>query len=115
MAGTLRINDNAVWMPAGWIYDGILDLIAAQVANEDPALAETLRKARTEATGYHNLRTLDKDSFLLLLRGTERAYAKALSQGAQAFHDRSMYPSFIKHFDTLRGSLKADPRAAGGG
>ena len=113
MAGTLRINDNAVWMPAGWIYDGVLELIATELANQDRILAEALREARTEAKGYHDLRTLDNARFLLVLNATERVFARTASQGAQSFNDPSFYPGFIKHFDKLRTLLKTDARAAG--
>src|SRR6476660_2954937 len=113
MAGTLRINENSVWMPAGWVYDGILELVAGELSNQDPALAEELLQARTHAKGYHDLRTLDVSRFRLLKQATERAVSRAESQGARSFSDPTFYPGFMRHFNNLRALLATDGRAPG--
>jgi hypothetical protein len=115
MAGTLRINDTAVWMPAGWIYDGVLEAIATELASDDRSLSAELRKALTGARGYYDLRTLDRTRFLMLVNAAERVFARTVLQGPQSFADPAFYPGFVRHFENLRGFLKADVRAAPAG
>ena len=42
MAGTLQIRDEATWMPAGWIFDGVLQIVADKLKTEEASLARTL-------------------------------------------------------------------------
>ena len=57
MAGTLEVTDELCWMPAGWVFDAVLEHIAAELHTQDPELAAQLLDARTAANGgYLDLR-----------------------------------------------------------
>ena len=47
MAGTLEVTEELCWMPAGWVFDTVLEYLAAELYSQEPALA-----ARLLATGY---------------------------------------------------------------
>jgi hypothetical protein len=111
MAGTFKINEQVVWMPAGWVFDGILELIAVEIENQDVNLAALLSQARADGAKYGDLRKIGADQFNLLLRSTERAYAKALEAGPSHFHDPRYYAGFSEHFKILVDLLRADSRA----
>jgi len=42
MAGTLEISDDLCWMPAGWVYDNVLERIAFTLKDKDAALASAV-------------------------------------------------------------------------
>ena len=113
MSGTLEINEKATWMPAGWIFDRVLELLAEELKSADRALATALLDSRTEVTGYCDLRQLERTKFRLIAEATERAYARFEATGPTAFHDPAFYSGCLKHFRTLRDMLKRDARAAG--
>lgn len=111
MAGTLEISQTAVWMPAGWIFDRVLELLAEELQSADPALARILLDSRTEVTGYGDLRQLERNKFLLIAEAAEGAYKRVETMGPTAFRDPTFYPGFLKHFRMLRDLLRNDPRA----
>jgi hypothetical protein len=39
MAGTLEITDEYCWMPAGWLFDNVLDRIAAEIESQSSSRA----------------------------------------------------------------------------
>jgi ribosomal protein S12 methylthiotransferase accessory factor YcaO len=52
-AGTLEVIEELCWMPAGWVFDTVLERMAVVLHPQEPALAERLLAARTEAnSGY---------------------------------------------------------------
>jgi len=112
MSGTLEINDNATWMPAGWIFDRVLELLAEEVESADPALSRRLLDARTEVTGYGDLRQLERSQFLLITEAAQRAYERAEKAGPTPFRDPAFYPGFLRHFRALTELLRMDSRAA---
>ncbi len=48
MAGTLEVTEELCWMPAGWVFDTVLERMAAMLHTQEPALAARLRAARTK-------------------------------------------------------------------
>ena len=42
MAGTLEVTEDLCWMPAGWVFDNVLDRIAEVLYPQDTALTELL-------------------------------------------------------------------------
>jgi hypothetical protein len=114
MAGTLDINDSAVWMPAGWVFDGVMELVASELQKEDPSLAAALLAARTQTDGYGDLRPLNPSRFRSLLRAAEIAFKRHEEQGPSAFHEPSFYSGFNKNFNQFIRLLRSDPRASAG-
>lgn len=109
MSGTMDIRDDIAWMPAGWVFDNVLELVASELQSEDPSLATILLEARIDISGgYLDLRTLSADRFRSLLRAVERVFNRLIKEGPDAFHDPSFYPGFMKHLDELKRLLQAD-------
>lgn len=111
MAGTLIVNDKSDWLPAGWLYDGVLEYLEGGVSASDPALAQFLRDARTDRGGYCDLRKLEGARFRLLTEAADRAYAAAVSKGGAAVKDQRFSAGYLKHFAALCALLQADPRS----
>lgn len=113
MSGTIYINDEAVWMPAGWVFDGVLELVAAELEQQDVALATTLRAARTETGGFFDLRVLDAEQSRLVAQAAARAYDRIVAEGPGAFRDTAFYQGFIARFGELNELLAANSAANG--
>ena len=111
MAGTLEINEHVAWMPAGWVFDGVLELIASEIGTDNAELAAILNQARAVGIQYGDLRGIGSDQFGALLRSAERAYAKALARGPSGFNNPIFYGGFMTHFESLMEVLRSDPRA----
>ena len=112
MSGTLYINEEAVWMPAGWVFDRVLELVAAELEQQDVALAAFLRAARTEAGGFCDLRGLDAEQSRVIAQAAARAYDRLVAEGPTAFRDPTFYQGFIARFGELNELLVAILRAA---
>jgi hypothetical protein len=50
MAGTLEVTEELCWMPAGWVFNTVLERMAAVLHPQEPTQAAQLLAARTEAT-----------------------------------------------------------------
>lgn len=108
MAGTLEISDELCWMPAGWVYDNVLERMASFLKDKDASLAAILLQSRTEENGgYCDLRMSDASRFLKLVQAADDAYAQIESEGASSFHDPASYPGFVDQFRKLREMLHA--------
>ena len=111
MSGVVKVNETVVWIPAGWVYDGVLELIAQELADKDQELAAALLGSRTSTRGYFDLRGINTEKFQSLLHASERAYDRAVEKGPGGFHDPRSYDGFIKHFGELRSMLRTDHRS----
>src|SRR2546428_604460 len=84
MAGTLEVTDELCWMPAGWVFDTVLERMAAELHSQAPGLAARLLAARTEANGgYLDLRDTDPDTLVLLVHAADSAYGRIKGERAQ--------------------------------
>ena len=110
MSGMLDISEKVAWVPAGWVFDGVLELVAAALKADDPSLAAALLKARTATTGYCDIRPLDVARFRALLQAVERAYAQLLDEDTSIFQDSRFRAGFLKQFQELKALLQADAR-----
>ena len=82
MAGTLEVTEELCWMPAGWVFDTVLERMAAVLHPQEPALAARLLAARTEANGgYLDLRDIDLETLVLLLHAADSAYGRIKREG----------------------------------
>jgi len=107
MAGTLEISDDLCWMPAGWLYDNVLERLASKVKDKDASLASLLLQSRTnENGGYCDLRGCGPDRLLMLIQAADDAYAQVEHNGPSSFHDPSSYPGFLEQFRSLREMLR---------
>lgn len=112
MAGTIVINDHADWLPAGWVYDNVLDAIACELREYDAALADEFLAARTTVSqGYLDLRNLDSDSYRQLLLAAERTLQAIRSAGPDTLALPDSYLGYLAQFETFCDLLVRDPRA----
>ena len=115
MAGTLEVTEELCWMPAGWVFDTVLERMAAVLHPQEPALAERLLAARTEANGgYLDLRDMDLETLVLLFNAADRAYGRIKGEGAQGFAAPEFYEGLIMQFQQLRDMLHAGQKARRG-
>ena len=112
MAGTLEVTEELCWMPAGWVFDTVLERMAAVLHSQEPVLAERLLTARTEANGgYLDLRDLERETLALLLNAADSAYSHLKREGAQAFAAPAFYEGLLMQLQQLRDMLQAGCKA----
>jgi hypothetical protein len=112
MAGTLEVTEELCWMPAGWVFDTVLERMAAVLHTQEPALAARLLAARTEANGgYLDLRDIDLETWVLLFNAAENAYSRLKQEGAQGFATPAFYEGLLTQFQQLRDMLQAGRKA----
>ena len=112
MAGTLEVTEKLCWMPAGWVFDTVLERMAAVLNRQEPELAQRLLTARTEANGgYLNLRDIEAATFVLLLNAADSAYKDIKEEGAQGFTAPEFYEGLLQQFQQLRDMLHAGSKA----
>ena len=119
MAGTLEISEELCWMPAGWVYDNVLERMALALKEEDAMLAGLLLQSRRDENGgYCDLRMIGEGQLLKLSKAADDVYLQVEAEGATAFHDPSSYPGFVDQLLKLRQMFRGredGPRAEQGG
>jgi hypothetical protein len=112
MAGTLEVTEELCWMPAGWVFDTVLERMAAELHSQEPALAARLRAARTEANGgYLDLRDTDPDTLVLLVHAADRAYGRIQGERAQGDAAPVFTEGLLTQLQQLRDILHAGQKA----
>jgi len=114
MAGTLIVNEQATWLPPGWIFDDVLGEVALELQSTEPALAARILDARTDrSVGYLDCTSLGPAALRHLLQGTERVLEKRLLAGPDNFHQPSAFTGYVRSLRDLVALLQKDPRASG--
>ena len=112
MAGTLEVTEELCWMPAGWVFDTVLERMAAELHPQEPALAARLLAARTEANGgYLDLRDSDLETLELLAHAAERAYGHIQRERVQGDAAPAFSEGLLTQLQQLRGLLQAGQKA----
>ena len=110
----MHVRENVVWMPAGWVFENVLELVAAKLRVDDPLLGETFLEARPYVgIGSLDLSMLDEGQFRLVIQAAETAYEQVVQEGPGAFHDPSFYPAFAERFSEWKALLRSDRRSNG--
>ncbi len=113
MSGVICVNDGNTWIPPGWIYDGVLERIAAEIRDTHPALSEQLTMATTsESVGYLDLTAVEADALAVIEAAASQVRVRLLADGARSFRDPSFFPAFIRRLDELLTMLRSDSRLA---
>lgn len=106
MAGTLEISDELCWMPAGWVFDTVLERLACELCTEAPELADQLLAARTEANaGYLDLRDCDPRALGLLLKAADLAYSRLKQEGEEGPITPAFYEGLLHQFGEFHHML----------
>ena len=112
MAGTLEVTEELCWMPAGWVFDTVLEHMAAELHPQEPMLAARLLAARTEANGgYLDLRDMDLETWALLLHAAESAYGRLKGEEAQGCAAPAFAEGLLTQLQQLRDILHAGQKA----
>ena len=99
-------------MPAGWVFDTVLERMAAVLHPQTPALAARLLAARTEANGgYLDLRDIDLETLVLLVHAAERAYGRITGARAQGDAAPAFAEGLLTQLQQLRDLLQAGQKA----
>jgi hypothetical protein len=109
----MKIRDDVNWMPAGWVFDSVLERIATELEKIDHNLSTTLLDAMADnhGIGYCDLSSLDSEQFCTLIKAMEYAYEKSIVEGSDCFYKPEYYPPFISVFGELKALLLSDPRS----
>lgn len=110
MAGTLQVNERAAWIPAGWIFNNVLERVAARIENDDPVLAETVLEALGPNPGHLDLCASPADRLQLITHAAEEVRRRAIEAGPKAFHDVAFFEPYMEELQNLLQVLHADPR-----
>jgi hypothetical protein len=112
MAGTLEVTEELCWMPAGWVFDTVLEHMAAELHPQEPALAARLLAARTEANGgYLDLRDVDLKTLVRLVHAAESAYSRIKGEWAQGDTAPAFAEGLLTQLQQLRDMLQAGQKA----
>ena len=110
MAGALEISDTACWMPAGWVYDNILEAVAAELQKSNSEFASQLRSFQTDKGGYGDLRSSSEKEIRSFARAAKLVLAAKRASGSEAFFKPDFFPGFVTQFEELIAMLEADIR-----
>jgi hypothetical protein len=115
MAGTLEVTEDLCWMPAGWVFDNVLERIAEVLYPQDAALAELLLASRTDANGgYLDLRDMNLETLGLLLETANIAYGCLARAGVQECASPEFYAGLLTQFQELCDMLRTAQQARTG-
>lgn len=112
MAGTLEVTEDLCWMPAGWVFDTILERVAGVLYTKDPGFAEMLLAARTDTSGgYLDLRDMPLETLGILLDAAHIAYRHMEREGAAGFAAPELYAGCLTQFQQLLDMLRVGQHA----
>ena len=112
MAGTLEVTEDLCWMPAGWVFDNVLERMADVLHPQDSALAELLLASRTDANGgYLDLRDMNSETLGLLLETANIAYGCLAREGAQGGASPEFSAGLLAQFQDLCDMLHTAQQA----
>ena len=99
-------------MPAGWVFDNVLERIADVLYPQDSALAELLLASRTDANGgYLDLRDVNPETLSLLLETANIAYGCLAGAGVPGGMSPEFYAGLLTQFQDLCNMLRTAQQA----
>lgn len=110
MAGTLQVNERSVWMPAGWIFNNVLERIALRLESDDEPLATMVFDSLGPLPGHLDLCLESADRVRRFAIAAEEVSRRADDAGATAFPDQAFFEPFQRELRLLLQLLHADPR-----
>jgi hypothetical protein len=93
-------------MPPGWIFDNVLERLAAGLQADWPLLADKLLEGRTEENGgYLDFREMRTEELAALERSVARVYDNFKSEGASSFTDPTFFEGYMAQLLSFRKML----------
>ncbi len=111
MSGTFCISAEAIWMPTGWVFDGVLGRVSDQLdAVQAPLAMKLLEAERHSESAYINFERLDSIQLAAFLDAAETAFNIAFLEGYRPFDHIEYFVRFMWSFSDLKGLLRTDSR-----
>jgi hypothetical protein len=110
VSGALEISaaPESIWLPSGWVYDDVLERLAAAVPDE----AELFELAKADGGfAYADLREFPAERFAPLAAAARSTVREVLEAGPEAGDDARSFAQLVFGLSLLAGMLSADPRA----
>ena len=98
-------------MPAGWIYDNVLEAMASKLS-DTPELASLLLENLSDRSTFLDLHQIRPGLFRKLLRAAEEVLAETKNVGLYSFTQPEFFPAYEGKLKQLVELLRADPRTA---
>lgn len=96
MGGTARVSRDLVWMPANWIFNNVLEAMAADLENEHHDLAEMLLHARMwEGTGLLDITSASPTALRLIERSIDSRIKALNDSGPHSFAMPEYFDVFL--------------------
>jgi hypothetical protein len=112
MAGSLMISEDAAWLPAGWVFDHVLDAVALKLQGSAPELALVLAGYRASAvddgSGELDLRGWGCGELGALVRAVDAVHAGFRAAGPNGAYDRRFYAGLMSQVSELRAMLHSE-------
>jgi hypothetical protein len=92
ISGVIHRVDGVTWDAPSWIFDAVLEQVAAKVYALDTSTANLLLKARTcSHAGYLDLHRLQSSQHELLLRAAVQLKTSYATMGGRSYTDERLY------------------------
>lgn len=102
MAGLIRINENAAWSAAGWVFDSVLRVTREHLPQaESSKIVELMDRAEIPGVNYMSLKSLTSREIQIFREALENAYQERINRGADSFADPEFYPGYMESFKEL--------------
>jgi len=105
------ISDDAVWHPAGWVFDHTLEMLVSELQTVAPELARILTNNQASAgdeASDLDVRRWDRCEIAVLTRAVDEVHTRLRASGPEASYDRRFYPGFMGQLGELRAMLHSE-------
>jgi hypothetical protein len=114
MAGTLVINEGTCWLPAGWVYDSVLEDAGARLAGTSADLAERVLSATTSASiGYLEVGSWTREDLEAFAVAVRQGLDRVVRGGESSFHDPRFFDGYVRKVTELVAMLDAELASRG--
>jgi hypothetical protein len=111
MSATLFVSAEAVWMPTGWVFEGILERISRQLDEcEAPFVVELLEAERDSESDFLDLERADASQLTAFIHAAEAAFNIAFLEGFEPIGSAGDFVWLMWAFSDLIGLLRTDSR-----
>jgi len=101
------VTDSVSWLPAGWVYDSVLEDAATQVAPHGADLADRLRSATTSSSvAYLDIRPWADADVAAFADAVQDGLDRVVHRGRAAFADPGFFDGYVAKVAQLASMLR---------
>src|SRR5262249_7429384 len=109
--GSIILRDQVEWEARWWVYDFILEFLAASVVESDKTLAMSLLASRTMVAEHEcNLVSVDSRAFHRFTEAMTNLYARWVESRAHVGQAPEYEAELLPRVATLHRLFQSDPR-----